>query len=72
MFKAVDQATQKNRDLVTKTLHNLLTEFQIVTARQLADFLPNGRYFDVQDEQIRSRMKHSVLTNLVGEECIGL
>ena len=40
-----------------------------VTERQLAHFLPNGRYYNVQDPALQEKLKHSHITNLVSEEC---
>ncbi|XP_070213309.1 uncharacterized protein [Littorina saxatilis] len=41
----------------------------VVTERQLADFLHNGRYHNVQDQDLRHKLSHSHITNLVAEEC---
>ncbi|KAL8599847.1 hypothetical protein ACOMHN_038420 [Nucella lapillus] len=40
-----------------------------VTERQLADFLPEGKYFSVQDPLLRDKLKHSHITNLLSEKC---
>ena len=40
----------------------------VVTDRQMAEFLPGGRYYAVQDQALRDRLAHSHLTNLVAEQ----
>ncbi|GFR71975.1 hypothetical protein ElyMa_000367400 [Elysia marginata] len=56
----------------TQALIKLLAEaFHEVTTRQLADFLPGGRYHDVTDKSRQEKTSPCQLTNLMGEECLG-
>ena len=55
-----------DRTLLKDILQQLFHGFVAVTDRQLSDFLPGGRYFDVQDASLRKQMEHCQLTNLVG------
>ena len=41
------------------------------TERQLVDFLPGGTFHGVEDPELRARLQHSKLTNLVGEQAFG-
>ena len=52
-------------DLLQKVCHGLIE----VTKRQLCDFLPGGKYYNVQNEELRTKLNHSSLTNLISEEC---
>ncbi|XP_064636439.1 uncharacterized protein LOC135493239 isoform X1 [Lineus longissimus] len=63
--------TVKKPELFVKTLQALFAGFLAVTDRQLQDFLPGGRYYDVQDQAIREKMSHCQLTNLIGEQNLG-
>lgn len=53
---------------VTILLQKMCAGLVEVTERQLADFLPQGRYYDVQDMELRAKLQHSHITNLVSEE----
>ena len=63
--------TEEKKDEVALILKKLCAEFKSVVERQLTDFLSGGRYHNVQDEVQIQRLKHSKITNLVGEECFG-
>lgn len=57
-------------------LKRLTAAFLGVVKLQLCDFLPpehgqGGKYFAVQDENLRQRLESSKLTNIVGEQCFG-
>ncbi|KAK2139979.1 hypothetical protein LSH36_1525g00035, partial [Paralvinella palmiformis] len=53
-------------------LGELCAGLVIVTERQLADFLPEGRYHSVpENNPLRGKIKHSHLTNLIGEQMFG-
>ena len=58
-------------DLTKKALENLLGGFKRVTEKQLADFLPNGRYGFEVDNNMRQKMKHCKLTDIIGEYNFG-
>ena len=46
--------------------------FLVVVNRQLNDFLPGGKYHNVDENSpLRARMKHCKLHNLLGEACFG-
>ena len=50
-------------------LEKICAAMVVVTERQLADFLPNGRYHNVEDPDLWEKLEHSHITNLVAEEC---
>ena len=52
---------------VKSILEEICTGLVTVTERQLGDFLPGGRYCNVEDPALREKMQHSLITNLVGE-----
>ena len=52
-------------------LEEICTGLVTVTERQLGGFLPGGRYCNVEDPALREKMQHSLITNLVGEQCFG-
>jgi hypothetical protein len=63
--------TPEQMTSVQLILQEVFTDMLVVLERQLADFLPAGRYHNVQDDKIRAQLKHSKLTNLIGEACFG-
>ena len=60
-----------SQEQLRDSLQTLFKGFVAVTDRQLTDFLPGGQYHDVQDPERRQKMKHTQLTNLIGEACLG-
>ncbi|KAK7105611.1 uncharacterized protein [Littorina saxatilis] len=64
----LDEATQQK---VQRAFSHFCVNFVAVTERQLDDFLPGGRYHAVQDPQVLERLRHSHITNLLGEACFG-
>ena len=63
---------EDQRTEVKVILQELCTGLVTATERQLADFLPEGCYHDVpEDDQLRGKMSHSHLTNLTGEQLFG-
>lgn len=52
-------------------LENMMHSFIEVTERQLADFLPDGKYGNEPDSDLREKLKHSKLTNLLSENEFG-
>jgi aubergine-like protein len=60
-----------SRDLLCDILQRLFQGFIAVTDRQLTDFLPEGKYHNIQDPERRQKMQHTQLTNLIGEACLG-
>ena len=67
LFKLADSRTS----LVKVTLEEICKELLVVTERQLGDFLEGGRYYNITDPDMRAKMEHSQLTNLIGEACFG-
>ena len=65
---ALQNVPDHHQGLLLETLQMLFTGFVSVTDRQLDDFLPGGKYFDVQDADLRNKMNHCRLTNLIGEQ----
>ena len=55
--------------LLEMVIKGLAGEFVIALERQLADFLPGGKYGSAPTEEDRQRMAHCQLTNLVDEVC---
>lgn len=62
---------EPKKAMVLDILQKLCAAYKDVVQRQLVDFLPEGRYHNIQDEEQRQKMKHSKITNLLGEECFG-
>ena len=62
---------EDQRTEVKVILQELCSGLVTVTERQLADFLPEGRYHDVLEDDQRGKMNHSHLTNLIGEQMFG-
>ena len=56
---------------VKRVLEKMCAAMLTVTKRQLADFLPEPkrRYHNIQDPQLRIKLAHSHITNLVAENC---
>ena len=53
------------------TLESLMISFIEVTERQLSDFLPRGKFGTEPDPNLREKMMHSKLTNLLSENEFG-
>ena len=53
------------------TLESLMISFIEVTERQLSDFLPGGKFGTEPDPDLREKMIHSKLTNLLSENEFG-
>jgi hypothetical protein len=64
-------ATNGSEDVTIGALQKIMSSFIDVCNRQLADFLPKGIYSTKPSEDLRSKMKHCKLTNLVGENEFG-
>lgn len=63
--------TEENRPLLLSIFKSLAEQFVAVVERQLADFLPGGKYGSEPTEEERLKMQHCQLTNLLGESCFG-
>ena len=66
-FREVALATDK--DLLLHVMKVLAKHFVDVMDCQLADFLPFGKYGSAPTDELRQRMQHCQLTNLLGEAC---
>ena len=65
-------AMDKDKKAEVKSLiEKMCVGMVAVTERQLADFLPGGKYFEVKDQNLRERLEHTHLSNLLSEECFG-
>ena len=53
---------------VKPLLASVCGAFAITVRRQLGDFLPSGKYYNVQDPALREKLAHSKVTNLIAEE----
>ena len=72
IFRAMlNSQEEETKEEVKRILKKLCEGCLGTTKRQLADFLPGGRYHGVQDEDTRKRLQHSKLTNLIGEQAFG-
>ena len=71
IFRAMLNSQQETKEEVKQILKKLCKGCLETTKRQLADFLPGGRYHGVQDEDTRKRLQQSKLTNLIGEQAFG-
>ena len=67
--QAREELPQDHRHLLEMVIKGLAGEFVIALERQLADFLPGGKYGSAPTEEDRQRMAHCQLTNQVGEAC---
>ena len=71
MFQALLSISVDQQAKVMATLRKISKEVIITINNQLKDFLEGGRYYHVTDPELRQRMKHCKLTNLVGEQAFG-
>ena len=71
IFLALYDVSAEKKQNIVNILQKLCTAFKSVVERQLCDFLPGGRYHNVQSAEVRTRLNHSKITNLLGEECFG-
>ena len=70
-FQALLSISVDQQAKVMATLRKISKEVIITINNQLKDFLEGGRYYHVTDPELRQRMKHCKLTNLVGEQAFG-
>ena len=54
-------------DLTKNVLEKIIAGFVEVTKRQLVDFLEGGIYGSEPEDELREKIKHCKLTNLVSE-----
>ena len=71
IFQSLVAISPEKQEKVKQMLQQICKGMVTVTERQLKDFLPGGRYHAVQDPDLRQKMIHSKMTNLVGEQCFG-
>ena len=71
VFCSLINVTEDRRDRVKLILKAVWAGCVAVTERQLVDFLPGGKFHGVEDPELRARLQHSKLTNLVGEQAFG-
>lgn len=71
VFASLCQIAEESKVRVVSIMQRMCVNMLTVTERQLVDFLPGGRYHNVQDPELWDKMRHSKLTNLVGEEAFG-
>lgn len=63
--------SDEDGQLLHECVCTLMKEFEAVTKRQLADFLPGGPYAEPATPEQWEAMKHCQLNNLLGEACLG-
>ena len=71
VFCSLINVTEDRRDRVKLILKAVWAGCVAVTERQLVDFLPGGKFHGVEDPELRARLQHSKLTNLIGEQAFG-
>ena len=68
VFSVSSEGDQQETELALK---KLVEGFVVVVQRQLSDFLPGGEYGEEPSIERRMKLKHSKLTNLLGENAFG-
>ena len=58
-------------DVTLNAFKGLISGFRTVLERQLADFLPDGKYGADPSPELQEQMKHCKLTNLLGKYVFG-
>ena len=71
MKTAVFTYAETHSVAVKSALEFVMRETLLVTRRQLADFLPEGKYGSVLPAHIQEELGHCPLTNLIGENSFG-
>ena len=71
IFQSLLQIPPERKQAVKQVLEKICEGCLQVTRRQLADFLPGGKYHNIHDPELREKMLHSKTTNLLGEACFG-
>lgn len=69
VLAARSDLTEEKKRIFESAMQQMATELLIVTDRQLADFLCGGKYSQEPSPQMRERLSHCLLTNLIGEAC---
>ena len=70
-YQAAVSVSEETKQKVIIVIQKLPSDFNVVLNRQLADFVPGGRYHAVTDPELRQKLAHSQITNLLGEACFG-
>ena len=60
--------SEDKKSAVKDLLKKMAASMMEVTRRQLEDFLPGGKFHSNQDPELRKRLEHSCITNLVAEQ----
>ena len=71
IFNSLLNIGEENKVTVKDVLKNISRGCIEVMEHLLTDFLPGGRYHNLDDAVLRKKMAHSEMTNLVGEQCFG-
>ena len=71
VFSSLINIAEDRKDTVKVILKAICAGCVAATECQLADFLPGGKFHGVGDPELRARLQHSKLTNLVGEQAFG-
>ena len=67
VFGSLYKEQESNSDLTKSVLEKIMGGFVEVTKRQLNDFLEGGIYGSEPDDELRDKLKHCKVTNLVSE-----
>ena len=70
-YQAAVSVSEETKQKVIIVIQKLSSDFNVVLNQQLADFVPGGRYHAVTDPELRQKLAHSQITNLLGEACFG-
>ena len=70
-FRSLIDIPEEPKEAVCAILKSLATRFLEVINNQLKDFLEGGKYHAVDDPELRQRLQHSKLTNMISEQCFG-
>ena len=71
VFCSLISVTEDRRDKVKVIRKAVCAGCVAVTERQLVHFRPGGKFHGAEDPELRARLQHSKLTNLVGEQAFG-
>ena len=70
-YQAAVSVAEETKQKVIIVIQKLSSDFNVVLNRQLSDFVPGGHYHAVTDPELRQKLAHSQITNLLGEACFG-
>ena len=69
IFRSLMAITHDKKDRVRAILKDVCCGCLETPHKQLADFLPEGGHHSIHHPELRAKLKHSKVPNLVGEHC---